>query len=135
MSGPGDLHLRQSLRALSARKPRRTPVPDGLPTDLCLRLEQTLLLCGPMRTASQCAAAFVDTRIHPWADLVPDADSPLERARALVAALYAHTNADSENVLVLFLEVIRDLAPATDACNRRLQNLIWDLQANLRGPQ
>ncbi|MBN1876357.1 MAG: hypothetical protein JXA33_19185 [Anaerolineae bacterium] len=105
--------------------------PVGLPPHLYSRLRATLRTCGPFGSDEALRAVFVDARITPWRDRLPEAANPAERIQKTVVYLFAQ-QADragaTENALLLFLHVLRDAATPGDACHRRLTELAEELE-------
>ncbi len=92
-------------------------------------LREVFNTCGPFESNRELAAVFVDARIAPWRDDLPEADSRIDRVDALIA--YLHNNfstATSEtgdippqNALVLFAQVLVDRTAPEDSCFVTLQ--------------
>lgn len=102
--------------------------PDpSLAPDLYLRLQTTLLKCGPFTTDHELGALFVDTRIIPWRNQLPQAVTPANRVRAVIDALYYQYSTSRENALVLLLRVLSDQAHIEDACRQQLAQLADEL--------
>ena len=123
--GAGEEALRQAVRRL--RRP--SPPPEGLPGDLCTRLETGLLFCMPR----ECAALFVDDRIAQWKATIPEPGPTIDQVRALIDYLFTRYNAQGENALWLFLTVLGERTSPADACYRRLCLLSTDLHRILKG--
>jgi len=80
---------------------------NGIPPELRIQLRQTLLGCGPFASNDDLRHVFVDKRMAPWADGLPQASSKQRRVDAIIDYLVKETRADTgENVLVLFVHVI-----------------------------
>src|SRR5512145_1914600 len=105
--GVGEERLKSVVKAILRRK-RTAPRPQGIPADLYRRLEEALLVCGPTCNQSQTRALFVDARLHPWYDLVPNADNPADRTRSLIDALYDRQASHGESALELVLHVLQE---------------------------
>jgi hypothetical protein len=78
---------------------------------------------------------FVDARLSPWRDWLPDAPTPAERVLAVIEALSERYNPQGENALVLFLRVLSDNVPLGDACHHELAALAEETAAALRQAQ
>ena len=104
-------------------KPATPAPPTGLPGELYDRLETTLLTCAP----SDCAPIFVDDRISPWREMIPEAACSIDQARALIDMLFPRYNDAGDNALALFLIVLSERTNLADACHRRLFLLSTEL--------
>jgi hypothetical protein len=118
------MRLRAAVRRLRAGG---APRPEGLPGELCDRLELALLRCAP----ADVEALFLDDRINPWRDLIPESGNAVDRARALIDALFHRADDHHTNALVLFLDVLHERTSPRDACHRRLYLLRCELQGLL----
>ncbi|MBN2394513.1 MAG: hypothetical protein JXR84_27520 [Anaerolineae bacterium] len=94
------------------------------------QLRGVLSSCGPFSTDRELQAVFVDSRIGPWRENVPQASSRMERVEALVNFLCDKHDARGENALILFLSVLKDRAHSGDACHQHLANLVDDLRSS-----
>jgi hypothetical protein len=81
---------------------------SGIPSHINNRLRTTLLKCGPFRSDDELRAVFVDARINPWRNRLPETSNPASRVRAIINFLYDQASATKENALVLLLRVLRD---------------------------
>jgi formylglycine-generating enzyme required for sulfatase activity len=102
--------------------------PRGIPPKLYRRLQQVLLRCGPFESDAELRALFVEARLQPWRDHVPEAANRQFRVMATISLLADAYNADDVNALDLFLQVVRDWAPEGTACHRDLVTLVRDLR-------
>lgn len=100
----------------------------SLPSDLYLRLVDTLLRCGPFTSDSGLRAVFADVCISSWQQKIPHAESPAERANKVVNYLHQQANACGENALVLMLRVLVDSCNPQDACRGELAALANELE-------
>lgn len=121
--GPGEAYLRKVLRRLNRECP---PPPRGLPGELCDRLEMGILHC-----CDDLVPLFIDQRISLWRDRLPEVSTAINLARAVLCFLFGEYNADGDNALVLFLDVLRDRTNPENACYRRLYLLRCDLSVVL----
>ena len=95
-------------------------------------LRQILLDCGsPFHHDRDLAAVFVDSRLYPWRNSVPQAGSAEARVQATLYALHNQHNLEGQNALVLLVEVLRDLKDPLDGCHQRLGELAVALAKNL----
>ncbi|HOT93417.1 MAG TPA: hypothetical protein PLJ78_14095 [Anaerolineae bacterium] len=106
------------------------PILTSIPPELSNLLRETLSRCGPFSTDRELQAVFVDSRISPWRENVPQASSRAERVEVLINFLCDKHDARGENALILFLSVLKDRAHPGDACHQRLMNLVDDLRSN-----
>lgn len=104
---------------------RKGSTPDkNIPSNLRQRLRETLWQCGPFDSNKELLNEFVDERLAPWRNQVPDNTSNRgQRVDALIHALHDKDNANDENALILFLHVLADRTPPTNACYQKLINL------------
>ena len=108
----------------------------GISSYLLNRLQTTLLTCGPFASDRELKTVFIDTRINPWRDSLPQADdNPTSRVQAIIDFLYHRHNTHAENALVLLLRVLSDRTNPHDACHRQLAGLADELErATKRAP-
>lgn len=95
----------------------------GISPDLYNRLRAALINCGPFSSSSELKAAFVDQRLSPWQNWLPEADDPTERAERVIELLYNRYNDAGENALVLLLRTLSERLNSRDACYQRLVDL------------
>jgi len=124
----GEEHLTAAIRQLK-RRPITPAPPKGLPGELYDRLETALLVCAP----ADCAPLFVDNRLSPWREMLPESHCTIDQARAIIATLFNRHNAQGDNVLVLFLTVLAERVSPADACHRQLYLLSTELRRTLEG--
>ena len=111
--------------------------PVGIPADLYSRLRAALQTCGPFGSAGDLRAVFMDARLAPWRDKLPEADSVFSRIQRIIGYLVEQSGDEadaSQNALVLLLRVLADQAQPGDACRRRLAELADELEALLAEP-
>ncbi|MCA9937826.1 MAG: EVE domain-containing protein, partial [Anaerolineales bacterium] len=87
-------------------------------------LRRVLRNCGPFDDDPKLRAVFVDSRLSPWRDNVPEAGNASARVDALISYLLPRQNNSGENALLLFLQVLRDRANPKDSCAGQLADLI-----------
>jgi hypothetical protein len=104
----------------------------GLSSDLMRRLREALLRCGPFDSAAELRALFVDARLRPWRDRVPEAPNRQARVQALIALLVDAANVARESALVLFVDVLRDSMDPGMACYHDLDALAAELAGVLQ---
>lgn len=105
----------------------------GLSPDLSRRLRETLSRCGPFDSDRALRVAFVDARLAPWCDSVPEADSRAARVGLLIAALLERRDIHGNPALALFVEVLAESAAPEDACHGELTALAAELRHALAG--
>ena len=101
---------------------------DGISAQLLKEIRQILLNCGPFFSDRQLSDTFVDERIAPWKNLIPQGENPAQRMESLVSLLSSRYNKHQENALVLFLQVVCDQTHEMDICHGQLTELIGRLQ-------
>lgn len=126
MTAIGEETLRAVIRRL--RAPQAPPPPQGLPGDLCDRLETAFLTCVP----DDAETLFIDTRLAPWRECLPHKRSSIDHARAMIDTLFTRYNAQEENALILFLTVLAERTNPADACHRRFCLLASELRHLLK---
>lgn len=99
----------------------------GLSPDLNNRLLNTLLTCGPFASNRDLRAVFVDVRLNPWRNAVPEADNAETRVRAVIDLLYNQCNNKGENALGIFLHVLAEQRSSEDDCHRKLVALAHEV--------
>lgn len=99
----------------------------GIPDQLNRELNEVLLTCGSFDNNDNVRVLFVNSRIHPWRNNLPDANSSGERIKKVIDYLYDKYNAGGENALVLFLQVLKDAINIDDACFCSLSVMIEKL--------
>lgn len=103
---------------------------SGLPASLLKQLRQILLNCGPFDSDRQLRAIFAaDTRLAPWHNNLPEADSRANRVNLFVADFVRRRNRQGQSVLALFIQVLHEQAEAEDECHQRLNDLAVQMGA------
>lgn len=102
-----------------------------LQPDLHQRVRQTLLRCGPFGSDSSLRAVFVDARIYPWRDHVPEAPGRAPRVDAIMEVLLDQADDQGNPALALFAAVLADCTVPGDACRPMLTQLAAELQVAL----
>lgn len=103
----------------------------GLSKELLADLRETLLSCGPFYSGKELRALFVDDRLQPWQNNLPDADSSAGRVDAVISYLVNRRNRRGESALSLLVQVIRDRTDAEDACYDQLTDICRRLEQEL----
>lgn len=98
------------------------------PSELIHRLRETLACCSDLESDRALRALFVDARLAPWRNLIPD-NTPNRAVRVndLINTLYDRTNTAGENALVLFLHILADNTDSADALHAILTFLAEEL--------
>jgi tetratricopeptide (TPR) repeat protein len=107
----------------------------GISAELLNELRDTLLDCGPFDTAHELNALFVNARLIPWRNRLPEANNPLERVEITIDFLNAQSNEEGENALILFLKVLIDRMNRQDQCWHKLNALVRALETDETAPQ
>lgn len=103
----------------------------ALSKELLADLRETLLSCGPFFSGNALQALFVDARVKPWQNNLPDADSNAGRVDAVISYLIDRRNRQGENALWLLTQVLRDRTHVEDACYDQLADLSQRLKKEL----
>lgn len=106
----------------------------ALSKELLADLRETLPGCGPFYSGKALQALFVDARIKPWQNNLPDADSSAGRVEAVISYLIDRCNRQGENALWLLTQVLRDRTHVEDACYDRLDQVAQRLHQELNRP-
>ncbi len=105
----------------------------GLPPALINRLQRVFLASHCFDDQDRLQDLFVDSRIAPWANVVPDRDDARSRVQALISLLQSPQHAHSgECALVLFIQVMRDHLDPEDMLRSELLKLIEEVRRVLR---
>lgn len=107
--------------------------PLGISPVVYRRIFNALLRCGSFRNDSELTGIFVDERVFPWRDKLPQASDLNNRVTAIVSFLYDQYNDRGENALILLLNVLRDKCVPGDACLTELEEVAKDLGQMLSG--
>jgi hypothetical protein len=106
----------------------------GLSKELLADLRETLLSCGPFYNGKAVQALFVDERLRPWRNHLPDADSSAGRVDAVISYLINRRNRQGESALWLLTQLLQDRADPEDACHDQLAVIGGRLQSELNRP-
>jgi hypothetical protein len=106
---------------------------SGLSPSLYARLLATLLRCAPVDSHKALQAIFVDARLSPWKDKLPETDNRGSRVQSLIEFLHDQYSDTGENGLVLLLHVLSDHTRPGDACHRELAELAHALEETFEG--
>ncbi|MBN2002280.1 MAG: hypothetical protein JXA21_02890 [Anaerolineae bacterium] len=104
-----------------------------LPGSLKQRVQAALLRCGPFDSARSLRATFVDERIAPWHDYLPEtAPNRAEQVNQVIDTLIKKSNDRGKNALVLLLTVLSESVPSGDSCRGDLMSLAEEVAAALK---
>jgi CheY-like chemotaxis protein len=107
---------------------------QGIPLHLSTRLREILLRCGPFDSAHTLRIVFVDVRIQPWRNHLPEAGTIDERVKATIDFLHNQYSAEKQNALILLLQILSEQASPGTACRKELADLVDILQVSLQYP-
>jgi len=107
--------------------------PLGISPGIYHRICDALLRCGSFRSDSELTGIFVDERVFPWRNKLPQAGDLNSRVTTIVSFLYDQYNERDENAMILLLNVLRDKCMPGDACRRELEEVAKDLGQMLQG--
>jgi hypothetical protein len=102
----------------------------GLPPHLLKRLRHALNKCSHINDLRHLRSLFfIDIRLRPWHDQLPEANNSLERTEKLIAFLYNKQHSETKaNGLISLLEVLSERLDESDACYVELIQLIKELE-------
>lgn len=107
----------------------------AIPPDLINRLRTALSRCNALSSDRALRDLFVDARLAPWRNRVPENTLDREtRVNALISTLCDQTVANGDNALVLCLRVLSENAPAGDALRNALATLADEIAADPAPP-
>lgn len=84
-------------------------------------LRDVLLRCGPFESHSELRAVFVDERLRPWHERVPEAESAAARVDAIIELLHDQRTAEGEPALAVLCRVLAERLHPGDECHDALQ--------------
>ncbi len=99
----------------------------SIPAGIITNLREELLRCGPFSSRDALVPLFVDNRIYPWRNHVPNAPNPVALVDALIEHLHDHYNNKEENALVLFVQTLSERQPPGNNCGPALAQLAHTL--------
>lgn len=111
------------LPELEPPEPAERGESSPLTPELLSEVRGALGQCGPFDSDAVLRAVFIDARLRPWRDDVPEARSRSERIDAVIDLLHDKESAEGDNALVLLLRVLGERAHPGDACHGRLLDL------------
>lgn len=95
-----------------------------IPPELSQRLRNTLVRCSALESDRAMRAVFVDVRLAPWINNIPEnTTSRTDRVALLIAALCDQTSIHGDNALVLLLDVLAEQTPEDVALHNDLIQL------------
>jgi hypothetical protein len=95
--------------------------PIGILAEVLPELRKTLAGCAAFTSHEALAAIFVDPRLHPWQQRLPQVPSVEQRVNQVIALLHHEENEQGENALVLLLHVLKEHEPTRRATLTRLR--------------
>jgi hypothetical protein len=90
-------------------------------------VQKVLASSAALENNAAIKSQFVNERLRPWRDSVPEGSSREERAQLLISHLYERYNTRQENALVLFLQVLSSSLHYNDALRGDLEELAIEL--------
>lgn len=106
----------------------------SLPVDLLKRLNRTLMECDQFRSDATLRPLFRENRISLWRDGLPETSSVQDRVSSMITHLLPKYNADDENGLVLFLQLLTEWHDPQDRMHHTLQALATEVAEALAVP-
>lgn len=103
----------------------------GISPNLYSLLRTALLDCGPFATEHELKAIFVDERLSPWRNRLPQANNITLRVEITIEFLHNKYNDAGENALVLLLDVLSKRSDPEEACHSHLVGLAGEFRYNL----
>lgn len=104
----------------------------GISPNLLEQLRRVLLECGPIDEDSTLRAIFVDKRLSPWKDRLPEANDRTKRVNSIINFLLNEYNEAKNNALVLLLQVLSEGLEPEDNCHHRLAILATALEHEIK---
>lgn len=105
----------------------------GLPSRLKSELTNVLNRCPQFESQQALQSLFVDSRIAPWKNRLPEGNDVGGRVELLISRLHQQYNRQNENALLLFLEVLRDNTHAEDGLHGALTQLVEQVRGEVYG--
>jgi hypothetical protein len=96
---------------------------QGLPRDLLAQLRGTLLQCDEFSGPSQLRSALVTTKLNPWRNSLPLAESPAQQVDLTIHYLRDKYLVTGENALMLFVRALSDRYDPADELHQQLTEL------------
>lgn len=106
----------------------------GLSPQLLADLRNVLLECGPFYSDEHLRTVFVDDRLKPWRNSLPNASSNAGRVDAVISYLVDRRNRNGESALWLLVQALRDRTDPDDACHNQLDVIAGRLAKALSQP-
>lgn len=91
------------------------------------QLRNTLLKCSQFASTAELKALFVDARLSPWRNELPEANQLAARVNLAIDFLADQYTKDQQNALVLLMYVLMDQFDTEDARYNALRNLANEL--------
>jgi V8-like Glu-specific endopeptidase len=101
---------------------------SGIPSSIQIQLLNTLEQCIEFDSNSSLREFFTRQEIHPWKNLVPERENVRGRVTAVISKLYDQYRSDRENVLYIFIRLLRDNIDPENNLFQELSNRLQDLE-------
>lgn len=101
---------------------------SGISPQLHCQLRTVLVDCDSFVSDRGLMAIFVDERLSPWRNRLPQADNIIGRVEKVIDFLHNQYDAQGENALVLLLHVLSTRYDPGDACHQRLADLASEFE-------
>ncbi len=102
----------------------------GLSPDLYKHMYDTLIKCNQFDTDEKLRSIFIDSRIAPWRNKLPQANDCDSRVLLIIDFLYVRHNTSGDNALVLFLHVLSERIDSGDALCCELLALAKEIEGS-----
>jgi hypothetical protein len=102
----------------------------GLSHDLYKHMYDTLIKCNQFDTDEKLRSIFIDSRIAPWRNKLPQANDCDSRVLLIIDFLYVRHNTSGDNALVLFLHVLSERIDSGDALCCELLALAKEIEGS-----
>jgi TIR domain-containing protein/bDLD-like protein len=87
---------------------------SGIPSHLMISLREALADCEPFETNRSLRNLFADTRLSPWRNSLPQADTLTERVDGVISYLHDKKHRDGSNALISLLLVLAERMEVED---------------------
>lgn len=112
-----------------------SPKASGIAGELRQRLQKALSSCEIFDSDARLYTIFVDTRLYPWRNRVPQADSKADRVARVIDSLHDKYDNRRQNALALFMNVLSEEIDLQDDQRSQLEALADDLEQTLLPPE
>ncbi|HNT75765.1 MAG TPA: hypothetical protein PKH77_12190 [Anaerolineae bacterium] len=104
-------------------------MPPGIPGELRQQLRTVLSAFEIFRSDARLEAIFIDQRLYPWRNVVPQGGSVDDRVAQLIGFLYDKYDIRGQNALVLFVKVLSEEIHPNDHRRLQLETLARQLES------